>query len=64
MSRDTFVLQVHPGGVSTLETVRTRERVRIEGLDSVGAQVERWISDASAQRAPKPVSSDPEPRSR
>jgi hypothetical protein len=46
MRRHSFMVQVHPGGVSILENLRTRERVSIEDLDGIGAQIERWVSDA------------------
>lgn len=47
MRRHSFLLHVHPGEVSTLENLRTRERVRIDHLDAVGAQIERWVSEAA-----------------
>ena len=43
MTRYSFVIQVHPGGVSTLENVATRERVKIDGFDTVGLQIEHWL---------------------
>ena len=45
MTRYSFVVQVHPDGVSTLENLATRERVRIAGLDEVGPQIERWLAE-------------------
>jgi hypothetical protein len=46
MRRQSFIVQVHPGGVSVVENLRTRERARVEKLDAVGAQIERWVDDA------------------
>lgn len=43
MTRYTFVVQIHPGAVSTLENLATRERVRVADLATVGAQIERWV---------------------
>jgi hypothetical protein len=43
VTRYTFVVQIHPGGVSTLENLATRERVRVAELATVGAQIERWV---------------------
>jgi hypothetical protein len=43
VTRYTFVVQIHPGGVSTLENLATRERVRVADLATVGAQIERWV---------------------
>lgn len=48
MTRYSFVIQVHPGGVSTLENLATRERVKIDGLETVGAQIERWLEELAA----------------
>ena len=31
-------------GVVVVENLRTRERIRVEKLDAVGAQIERWIA--------------------
>ena len=43
MQRYTFVVQVHRHGVSTLENLSSAQRVRIEQLDEVGPQIERWL---------------------
>jgi hypothetical protein len=43
VTRYTFVVQVQPGGVSTLENLSTRERVRVADVATVGAQIERWV---------------------
>lgn len=52
MNRYTFVIQVHPGGHSTLENLSTHECVRISDMASVGAQIGRWLAelDAGARR--------------
>lgn len=49
MTRYSFVIQVHPGGVSTLENLATRERVKIDGLETVGPQIERWLEQLEAE---------------
>jgi hypothetical protein len=41
--RYTFVVQVHPGGISTLENLATRERVQVAEVAAVGAQIEQWL---------------------
>jgi hypothetical protein len=43
MNRHTFVVQVHPGGLSTLENLTTHERVRITEMAAVGPQIEAWL---------------------
>jgi hypothetical protein len=43
VTRYTFVVQIHPGAVSTLENLATRERVRVADLATVGPQIERWV---------------------
>jgi hypothetical protein len=43
MTRYTFVVQIHPDGLSTLENLSTHERVRVTDLATVGPQIERWI---------------------
>ena len=48
MTRYSFVIQVHPGGVSTLENLATRERVKIDGFETVGLQIERWLEELQA----------------
>ncbi len=48
MTRYSFVIQVHPGGVSTLENLATRERVKIDGFDTVGLQIEHWLEELQA----------------
>ena len=52
MTRYSFVIQVHPGGVSTLENLATRERVKIDELDTVGSQIERWLEELEKDEQP------------
>ena len=52
MNRFTFVVQVHPEGICTLENLSTHERVRISDLGTVGGQIERWLAE---QREPRPL---------
>ena len=59
MTRYSFVIQVHPGGVSTLENLATRERVKIDGFDTVGPQIERWLKELEVDpQSPSPSPSD------
>jgi hypothetical protein len=51
MRRYSFVVQVHPDGVSTLENLSTRERVRVGDLGEVGPKIESWLSLLEAPRA-------------
>lgn len=46
MRRHTFLVKVHPGEISTVENVRTRERVPVDDLGTVGAEIERWVLEA------------------
>jgi hypothetical protein len=46
VKRYTFVVQIHPEGISTLENLSTQERVRIPELGQVGPQIERWLAEA------------------
>ncbi len=56
MTRHTFVIQVHPDGVSTLENLSTHERIRIGDMATVGPQVEIWLAElASARRYDAPA---------
>jgi hypothetical protein len=43
MKRYTFVIQVHPDGISTLENLATHERVQVSDLATVGPQIQRWL---------------------
>jgi hypothetical protein len=45
VKRYTFVVQIHPEGISTLENLSTQERVRLDELDAVGPQIERWLAE-------------------
>jgi hypothetical protein len=47
VKRYTFVVQVHPEGISTLENLSTQERVRIAELGEVGPHIERWLDEAA-----------------
>jgi hypothetical protein len=51
MNRYTFVVRIHPGGVSTLENLTTYERVKLTELATVGPQIERWLSEQSDSSA-------------
>jgi hypothetical protein len=55
MTRYTFVVQVHPDGLSTLENLSTHERVRITDLASVGPQIEDWLVGLGPAATPKPT---------
>jgi hypothetical protein len=73
MNRYTFVIQVHPDGISTLENLGTHERIRVSDLDAIGPQINRWLKGltegegaAGASRAGgdgAPISREPAPRS-
>ena len=52
MNRYTFVIQIHPDGLSTLENLSTSERVRISELSAVGPQIERWLATLGELGAP------------
>lgn len=52
MNRYTFVVQVHPGGVSTLENLSTNERVRVAGMAAVGPQIELWLAELALSSMP------------
>jgi hypothetical protein len=45
VNRFTFLVQIHPEGISTLENLGTHERVRISELEAIGPQIERWLAD-------------------
>jgi hypothetical protein len=51
VNRYTFVVQVHPEGISTLENLTTHERVPIEELEAVGPQIERWLAELAGPAA-------------
>ena len=48
-ARYSFVVQVHPDGVSTLENIATRERVKIASLEEVGPRIERWLEELQSE---------------
>jgi hypothetical protein len=52
MNRYTFVVQVHPKGLSTLENLSTRERVQISGPGAIGPQIELWLAELGNSAAP------------
>jgi hypothetical protein len=60
MNRYTFVIQIHPDGLSTLENLSTSERVRISDLSSVGPQIESWLRSLGGDGpgGAQPASSD------
>jgi hypothetical protein len=60
MNRYTFVVQVHPGGISTLENLSTHECVRVSELSVVGPQIERWLAEASEEVSPVKRHSEPD----
>jgi hypothetical protein len=43
VNRYTFVVQVHPDGISTLENLATHERVQVAEFAALGPQIERWL---------------------
>jgi hypothetical protein len=45
VTRYTFVVQVHPDGLSTLENLSTHERIRVTDLATVGPQIEDWLKE-------------------
>jgi hypothetical protein len=57
MTRHTFVVQVHPEGITTLENLSTRERVRLDEIAEIGPLIERWLAEL-----PKPEASLTQPQ--
>jgi hypothetical protein len=53
VTRYTFVVQVHPDGLSTLENLSTHERVRVTDLDAVGPQIEEWLVGLTPVASPQ-----------
>ena len=51
MNRYTFVVQIHPDGISTLENLSTHERVRVADMGTVGPQIERWLGTLTGSEA-------------
>jgi hypothetical protein len=43
VQRFTFVVQVHPDGIKTLENLSTHERVPVTELVEIGPMIERWL---------------------
>jgi hypothetical protein len=60
VKRYTFVVQVHPEGISTVENLGTHERVRLAELTAVAPQIERWLAEASEELMPAPAGSEPD----
>lgn len=54
MKRFTFVVQIHPDGISTLENLTTQERVRVSDLATIGPQIERWLEEQRAAKRQVP----------
>jgi hypothetical protein len=53
MNRYTFVIQVHPEGISTLENLSTHERIRLDQFAEIGPCVERWLAELAEDEAVK-----------
>jgi hypothetical protein len=62
MSRYTFVVQVYTEGPSTLENLRTHERVSVPDLADVGPQIRRWLEASAAGVAVERDPRTPTPR--
>jgi hypothetical protein len=58
VERFTFVLKVHPKGISTIENVSTAERVEVPELGDVGEQIERWLAELSPAERRAPARSE------
>jgi hypothetical protein len=59
VNRFTFLVQVHPEGISTLENLSTHERVPIPDLNAIGPQIERWLHEEPDARRRPPAGSEP-----
>jgi hypothetical protein len=46
--RYTFVLHVHPEGISTLENLTTHELIQVSDLVTVGSQIDSWVQELRA----------------
>ncbi len=55
VTRYTFVVQIHPDGLSTLENLSTHERIRLTDLATVGPQIEEWLAGLEPEDAPQPI---------
>lgn len=62
MNRFTFVVQVHPEGISTLENLSTHERVRVSDLAAIGPQIERWLAEQADAKTRRPPGNEQAPR--
>jgi hypothetical protein len=51
MNRHTFVIQIYPEGISTLENLTTRERVQVSVLTAVAPQIETWLEALADSQA-------------
>jgi hypothetical protein len=56
MNRYTFVIQIHPHGISTLENLSTQERIRLGELTEIGPCIERWMAELA-----RPETAEPQP---
>jgi hypothetical protein len=54
VTRYTFVVQVHPDGLSTLENLSTHERIQVSDLATVGPQIEEWLGRLTTAAAVTP----------
>jgi hypothetical protein len=55
VTRYTFVVQIHPDGLSTLENLSTHERVQVSDLATVGPQIEQWLGRLTASAAAQAI---------
>jgi hypothetical protein len=62
VNRFTFLVQVHPEGISTLENLSTHERIPIPDLAAIGPQIERWLDDEREPTSLPPAGSERVPR--
>jgi hypothetical protein len=62
VNRFTFVVQVHPEGISTLENLSTHERVRVSDLAVIGPQIERWLAEQPDPKTRRGPGSEQAPR--
>lgn len=61
MQRYTFVVQVHPQGITTLENLTTTERRHIGEMSEVGPQIERWVDELSPGTSKTEAPTEPAP---
>jgi hypothetical protein len=50
VNRFTFVVQVHPEGISSVQNLSTEERVPISELAELGPLIERWLAELAEAR--------------